>query len=470
MTVHLGSRALPRHAGSPRRYPRRRPLGVDLTALIGGVGFGAVVAQWLITMPSVTTGAGAARVRPSLGNVLLAAGQLSGLAAAYFALIGLLLVARVPVLEQTLGLDRLLRTHRKLGPWLGYAMLAHVALVTLGYAANQHSGPLTQLWAQVSTYEWVWLAAIGVVLILLAGLASWRVIRARISYETWWLLHLTMYLGIAFAFLHQLTNGAAFIRHPVARTLWTVFFLGVFGCLLAYRAGLPLARAWRHRLRVVAVVREAPGVHSVVLTGDRLDDLPLAGGQFALWRFLTPTLWWQAHPYSVSGLVRGGRLRITVKDSGDHSGALRRLRPGTGVLMEGPYGVFTAAAREPGYPVLLVAGGVGVTPIRALLEDLPRDARPVVLYRARRSVDILFRDEIETLVAARGGRVAYLVGDRDRQPLTASRLLSLVPDLARRSIYVCGPGSMVAGVVSAARAVGVPARRVHVEAFTFHGE
>lgn len=469
MTVQLGSRPAPGQAGT-RRYPRRRPLGVDLVALIGGLGLGAVVAQWLVTMPTVGFGLGEAHGRPSLGNVLLAGGQLAGLTAEYFALVGLLLAARVPLLEQTLGLDRLLRTHRRLGPWIIYTMLAHIVLVTLGYSANQHAGALGQLWAQLTTYEWVWLAAIGVVLIMVAGLASWRAIRARISYETWWLLHLTMYLGIAFAFLHQLSNGAAFLTHPVARALWWVLFLGVFGCLLLYRVGLPLTRASRHRLRVVGVVREAPGVHSIVLTGDHLGELPLAGGQFALWRFLTPTLWWQAHPYSVSGLVRGGRLRITVKDSGDHSGALRRLRPGTGVLMEGPYGVFTADAREPGYPVLLVAGGVGVTPIRSLLEDLPRDARPVVLYRARRSADILFRNELETLIAARGGRVGYLVGDRQRQPLTASRLLSLVPDIARRSVYVCGPTSLVTSVVSAARAVGVPAGRVHVEAFTFHGE
>jgi predicted ferric reductase len=448
-----------------RRLPRRRPYTVDLLALAGGVGLGSVVAQWWLTMPSLT---GSRGVVP--GNALLAAGQLAGLVAAYLALLGLLLAARVPVIESTLGLDRLLRTHRRLGPWIIGLMVVHPILVTLAYAATAHTGVLAEAWTVVSTYEYVWLAAIGATLVVVAGVASWWRIRSRISYEAWWLLHLTMYLGIALAFLHQLSNGAAFIGHPRAQELWIAAYVGVFAALAVFRAGLPLQRSLRHRLRVDAVRREAPGVFSVVLRGHDLAAVPMAGGQFAMWRFLTPGLWWQAHPYSMSGMAAGDRLRITVKDSGDHSGALRRLRPGPRVLMEGPYGAFTAAAREPGRPVLLLAGGVGIAPIRTLLDDLPADAAPVLLYRAHRERDLLFKAELEPLVAARGGRVVYLVGDRRRHPLTGARLRALVPDVSLREWYACGPPGLVRDLVGAARELRVPLRRVHLEAFDLHGE
>ena len=106
-----------------------------------------------------------------------------------------------------------------------------------------------------------------------------------------------------------------------------------------------------------------------------------AGGQFLQWRFLRRGLWWQAHPYSLSAAPSGRHLRITVKDLGDHSRALARLRPGTRVAIEGPYGAFTAGARR-GDRVLLIGAGVGITPIRALLQELPRGTDVVVVLRA----------------------------------------------------------------------------------------
>lgn len=465
-------RSAERTAGlATRRVPQRRPAVVDMLAVLAGLGLGAVIAQWLLTMPTVGgVGEGGTAGTGSTANALLAAGQLTGLLGAYFALFGLLLAARIPLIETTLGQDRLLRTHRKIGPWTLGAMVAHIILVTLAYAATASTGPLAQFWALITDYEDVWLAAVGLALMLVAGIVSWRRIRAHLRYELWWTIHLTFYLSIALAFLHQVSNGAAFIGHPVARYAWIALYVGVFGCLAVFRVGLPTIRAMRHQLRVVRVVPEAPNVVSLVLQGRNLDRLPLAGGQFALWRVLAPGMWWQAHPYSFSGLRRGDLLRITVKGLGDHSKALGRIQPGTRVLMEGPYGAFTTQRREPGQPVLLIAGGVGIAPIRALLEDLPHDAAPMVLYRAHSEADLIFRDELETLLAARGGRIGYLVGDRSRQPITAHRLRAMVPDIARRSLYVCGPSTLVSAVVGAARHLGVPPSHIHSEAFDLHAD
>jgi ferredoxin-NADP reductase len=207
-------------------------------------------------------------------------------------------------------------------------------------------------------------------------------------------------------------------------------------------------------------------VFSIICKGHRLHRLPLHGGQFLQWRFLKRGLWWQAHPYSLSALARPPYLRVTIKALGDHSVALAGLKPGTWIAVEGPYGAFTRHARRRD-AVLLAGAGVGTTPIRALLEDLPPDVDVEVLLRASTPADLVLRDEIAQLVSARGGRLHELVGPRTEVALDPVSLRRLVPDLARRDVFVCGPGGFNELITSSARTAGVPKGRIHHEAFAF---
>jgi ferredoxin-NADP reductase len=93
-----------------------------------------------------------------------------------------------------------------------------------------------------------------------------------------------------------------------------------------------------------------------------------------------------------------GSLRITARALGDFSGRMGEIRPGTRVVAEGPFGVFTEAARRR-EKVALIAGGIGITPIRALMEDMSGDV--VVVYRVVSEDDIIFRDELEALARER---------------------------------------------------------------------
>jgi ferredoxin-NADP reductase len=282
------------------------------------------------------------------------------------------------------------------------------------------------------------------------------------AYETWWSVHLYTYLALFLSFSHQIHTGASFVGHPAATAWWTALWIGTLALVLTCRVALPLHRSLRHRVTVHAVEPEGPGTHSVVLRGRRLNRIPIAGGQFLQWRILRPGLWWQAHPYSLSAAPTATRMRITVKDLGDHSAALAALKPGTRVAFEGPYGAFTADARH-GDRVLLVGAGVGITPIRALLEELPKRVDVVVLLRASRPEELVLRDEIAELVARRGGILRELVGPRERVDLGAA-----VKRHSRdRDVYVCGPGGFSSAVADAARAAGVPTDHIHHESFAF---
>jgi len=203
------------------------------------------------------------------------------------------------------------------------------------------------------------------------------------------------------------------------------------------------------------------------VTGTRLSELRAESGQFFLWRFLTREGWWQAHPYSLSAAPNGGWLRLTAKDLGDHSAGLAALHRGTRVMAEGPYGAFSAHRRTR-KRVLLIGAGVGMTPLRALFESLPGAAGDISLvYRARTADEVIFRQEIDAIAQSRGAQVHYLIGSRRDHPelLTGARLSRLVPDLARRDIYVCGPAAMAAATTVALREAGVPRRQIHREHF-----
>ncbi len=448
------------HSAANRRRHGHAPLPwvADALAALAGIGFGVVVA---LVIAGETRGTLA-----SPGGWLIAAGRLFGFTGTYLMLVMVLLVARLPWLERTVGQDRLVRWHRRIGPWPIVLITLHVVSITLGYAQITKAGPLHQLWVFLANYPDVLAAMVAFALIVMAGFSSIRIARQKMKYETWWIVHLYTYLALALAFAHQIVTGVVFLGHPLTRMFWIVIWSATAGVVVTSRIVLPVARNIRLQLRVADVVEEAPGVYSLTVSGRNLSRLAVSGGQFFQWRFLTKDLWWHAHPYSLSALPRPPFMRVTVKGLGDQSSAVAQLKPGTRVFIEGPYGTFTRHARTTNR-VTLIGAGVGITPLRALLEDLPANVEVSVVIRASSPEDVVHRDEVEALVKLRKGQFHELVGSRHEVRVDAPALRTLVPRLVQGDVYVCGPGGFTDQVVAAAERLGVPRERIHHEAFTF---
>ncbi len=401
-------------------------------------------------------------------DTMLGLSRIAGIVAALGALFGLVLTARPAWLERTAGLDRMIGWHRWTGMSAAFGMAVHVAaaLVAAG-------GGLGDAWTGLVDLlgtDWYVAALVAALLFAVVSLTSWRRIRAHLSYETWHLLHLAGYLAVALAFPHALFSGSTIASSSFGRWWWIALYIAVTVIILTSRLGGVLRSVVRRPTTITRVVPETPGVASLVISGRGVDQLAARPGQFVCIRILTADLWWQAHPYSLSAAPQPGTLRLTVKALGDGSTRTLATRPGTRVLLEGPYGGMSID-RAGGRRVLLVGAGVGLAPMRALLEDCPPTSAPLVLARAHSANDLPLADELRSLAGARGGALLPVLGPRSAfpggNPFTAAALLANVPDVRTRAVFVCGPQALQAQVCRELERAGVPRAQIHSERFAW---
>lgn len=445
---------------------RRRLLSADLLVSAAWMSVAAAIGLYFAS--------GGAETIRGVGGLLAAGGVVAGLAATDLLLVMLVLVARVPLLDRTFGHDKLLLAHKRIGKPALSLLLAHAVLLTVGYSVEDGSSFLHETVVLVAASNDLVLAYLGLALLVAVVVTSLVAVRKRLPYEVWHVVHLLSYLGVLVAVPHELSSGAVLAAGTPERVYWLALYVLAFGAIAVYRFAMPVVVTLRHRMRVESVEWLAPDVVSLNLTGHRLDRFGAEGGQFAVWRFWTARTWWHAHPISFSASPTRRGVRITVRALGAGTARLARIPAGTFVSLEGPYGLFTDRARTAPY-LAVIAAGIGVTPIRALLEDsqlVPGEA--TVLLRASSPEQRYLWNETADLVERSGGVVHTMTGHRPgsmRTWLSASAvqhqvtLRRLFPNLLHSDVYVCGPHAWTDLVVRDLTAAGVPASRIHLERF-----
>jgi predicted ferric reductase len=321
------------------------------------------------------------------------------------------------------------------------------------------------------------LATAGTALLVGVVFTSMRRGRRRLRYESWHLLHLYAYLGVGLSIPHMLWTGADFLASPTATAYWWTLWAVSALAILVYRVLVPVTRSLRHDLRVVSVEPDGNRGVLVRMRGRRLSRLGARAGQFFVWRFLDGAGWMRGHPFSLAAAPEGGELVISAKVLGDGTQRLRRLRPGTRVLFEGPYGRMTGRERT-GRKLLMIAAGAGVAPLVSILESEAYDPGDALLVaRDSDAADGLRASAISDLVRQRGVRYARLDGRRSRGrsswlPQTHAEwaghdlIRYLAPDLDDYDAFVCGPEPWMDSVTHDLKRAGMPAERIHTERFS----
>jgi predicted ferric reductase len=308
----------------------------------------------------------------SVGDGFTSVGRITGLMGAYSALIQVVLLARIPWIERLIGFDRLSVWHRRSGHACLYLVLAHLAAIVIGYAALDRISLPGELKRMTTSYPGMIAAWISTALLIAVVVSSVVIVRRRLRYEAWYAVHLAAYAGIALAWFHQIPTGNELVLDTVAADYWRALYDR------DSRADrrVPRRRPLPERLPLPAPRGRGRGRRAGCDLAP--DHGPAAGAPPRPGRAVLPLAlpardrWWTAHPFSLSEAPDGRSLRITVKALGNHTARLRSIKLGTRVVAEGPFGVFTAAAQRPD-KVLLIAGGIGITPIRALLEEIHGD-------------------------------------------------------------------------------------------------
>ena len=213
------------------------------------------------------------------GDLFTSIARITGLVAALLALVQVVLLSRLPWLERLVGFDRLTVWHR----WNGHVcldlILAHVVFSVWGYALlDKVSIP-----KEISTmlgggiYPGMITATVGTALLIAVVVSSLVIVRRRLRYESWYLVHLAVYAGIALAWFHQIPTGNELVLDRVAADYWRGLYIATLAIVIVFRVGVPVRNAFRYRLRVAEVTREGPDVVSVWMRGRKPRPPPRAG-------------------------------------------------------------------------------------------------------------------------------------------------------------------------------------------------
>jgi predicted ferric reductase len=376
--------------------------------------------------------------------------------------------ARLRWIEAPFGLDVLLRFHRT----MAFVAMGLLCLHPLLVASDEGWAPLTRWQAR-----WpLWAGRLALLLLLAHATAAIFSRMLRLRYETWRRLHNTVaFLLLGLAFLHSLTLGDDF-ENAAAKAVWAVLLLVAWGAWSYGRFARPrLLR--RNPYRVLSVTREAPRVWTVTLEPPAGRSLHYAPGQF---QFLHPhggAVPGEEHPFSIaSSPSPGGLISLTIKESGDFTATIGRIKPGDLATVHGPFGRFSHVFRPNADDLVFVAAGVGITPLMSMLRYMrdQRDARRVLLVYANRGVsDIVFRGELESIQS--GGFPSLKTIHVLSQPpadwggpagrLGTESLRSLCGGFLGKTFFICCPPVMATGLIRGLKSAGIGPERIHADYF-----
>jgi predicted ferric reductase len=432
------------------------------------LGFLAIVVALIFTIWYTTT---LDLLMSGASGALIGLGRLAGLIAAGSALLQFMLMGRIGWIEGGFGLDNIAKLHRKNGYVVIISIYIHILLVTFGYALGSMVGFVSQYVTFFNTFQDVWKAMVAAGLFTAVVGTSIYIVRKNLKFERWYMVHLLVYAAIILAFSHQLAVGGSFTASPIYSKIWTGLYLFVAANVMYYRFLSIVINYIRFGFKIERVEIETDGITSIYISGKNLQKLNAKPGQFTIIRILARKYWLQEHPFSLSKVTTNNHMRITVKNSGDYTEMIQSLKPGSKVMVAGPFGTFTSA-KAISQKRLYLAGGIGITPLRSLIEEgVTKNDDAVLVWSNKTAIDEIYREELALFEAESKLRIIRFF-TREKKAgfqsgrITADIISQLIPDVKERSIYICGPGKFIIELEKDLLQGGLSAEQIHTEKFS----
>jgi predicted ferric reductase len=354
--------------------------------------------------------------------------------------------------------------HKKTGIFACILILFHPVFITLFYLEKEGINPLffipSEPFGPYVLPGQISLAVIAVIFFTSA------VFRGRISFDRWYAIHLSAFLLMPLAFIHSLPIGTTLLNTPL-RVIWglmialvTAFYLYRLFCRLIFSARY-----------AVSHTRKAAPDTTEITNHPRGRRITPKLSQFV---FYARDLMAFARPYTVSGYnPETGELCITAKAMGKTSSALQTIPLGRTTYIDGPYGVFAVDIFSGDRPVVMIAGGIGITPFRRIYQEIDRiapDRSFYLFYGNSHENEIAYREELDRV---RHLQVIHAISDQpdfdgEKGYITAGLIRKYVKaPLLEHDFYICGPPVMTVKLKDELRKENIPPDQIRYELFDY---
>lgn len=370
------------------------------------------------------------------------------------------LAARVKVLDRAFGLDIVYVLHKTMGMAAGSLWICALVFII----ASVHGPSLS------------WIGMIGTVLIISLVLSALLYRELRLTYEAWRRLHNVLFAGVLIAVSIQALSIAAGMESIAAGSAVITLFIIAAAVYLHHKVIGPAHRR-KQLYRVTSVTQETKNVWTVTFSPpEGIPRFAYLPGQFQFITFSEGN--GEEHPFTIpSSPAAESHHTATIKESGDFTRTISRIKTGDRIAIQAPYGRFSYALYPDEKDLVLIAGGIGITPFMSMLRhmhDMKADKEVLLLYANNTEEDIVFRQELDAIASAAFPRlrVEHVLsqaakgwrGERGRID-RAMIEKHVQKDLKGRVFYLCGPPPMMTALIAALIDLGVPSRRIRSERF-----
>lgn len=381
--------------------------------------------------------------------------------------------ARLKFLNKPFGTDLVYHFHRQIGMAAFFMVFAHPILLFI--LDNRYLKLLNLITAP-------WRARFGVTAIVLLIFVVWMAEyreKLKVPYAFWKLWHgIIATVMVALALLHIFMAGS-YTDLPWKRAVW-IGYSALFVLMMLYTRVIYPLRIMRFPYTITSVSKERGDVWTIAMQPARGKQFSFSPGQFA-WLTVWKTPFSDTeHPFSIASSAEvKDSLEMSIKNLGPFTAKIQTLKPGEKVYVDGPYGSFSIDRYPEAKNIVLVPGGIGVTPIMSMLRSMADrdDQRPVKLFYANQTWEsVTFQEEVERLQKKLNLQVIYVI-ERPHQGwkgesgfLNTNILKKYIPEdwlNENTEVFLCGPTPMMNAVEKALQKAGFAENKVHSERYTF---
>ena len=398
----------------------------------------------------------------------LRGGKILGLITGCLIVFQVILIARIKVLDRIFALNNLMSFHRISGILILSLAAIHPVLILAS----------EKMWfIPVKMRYWPEFAGVFLAL-LIFGLVIVALFRKnfRVPFHWWRRLHQWgAYAVLLMLFIHVLFVSDTFSQDlPQTGVL---LLAGICAALFLW-VGLKRLGIGRYRFAVISVLPAGKDAWCIRLKPNSGTDFKYAPGQFGFFSFKSEKVSSEEHPFTLSSSPKqSDHIEIIVRESGDWTSRIMKLHPGDGCRVEGPFGLFTNLAHEGENDLVMVAGGIGITPILSMLRyrmeignPSENDVKITLIWSNKTRDHLIFSQDFDDMATRlKQFKIIHVftrVPGAKNQRIDQSGLKQLLANPTPNAhIYICGPPLMMKDMINAFKKQGIGSSHLHVEQF-----